>query len=168
MIKLFMNRGQIRLLNSKTTDLDWYYSKPCQKLKLAIHDLLFRTFVNPPSPLLSDTRSTNFPWCSYRPLSKVKLQSRHGHIKAHLHLASMIDLEQIGDSLEALWWLVSAIDPNILRGSGDLWMVLCHSMNACSVIWIPWGCGDTQTLPCATGCKNFGCEPPGETFTTYL
>ena len=35
-IKLFMNnRGQIRLLNSKTTDLDWFY----QKLKLAIRDL---------------------------------------------------------------------------------------------------------------------------------
>ena len=43
MIKLFMNRGQIRLLNSKTTDLNWYYSKPYQKLKLLIRNLLFTT-----------------------------------------------------------------------------------------------------------------------------
>ena len=28
-------------------------------------------------------------------------------------------------------------------------MVLCHSLNAGSVVGIPWGDGDTQTLPCA-------------------
>ena len=33
MIKLFMNRRQIRFLNSKTTDLDWYHSRYYQKLK---------------------------------------------------------------------------------------------------------------------------------------
>ena len=32
-IKLFMTRRQIRLLNSKTTDLDWYHSRYYQKLK---------------------------------------------------------------------------------------------------------------------------------------
>ena len=32
-IKLFVKMGQIRLLNSKTTDLDWYYSKYFWKLK---------------------------------------------------------------------------------------------------------------------------------------
>ena len=42
---------QIRLLNSKSTDLDWYYSKYFWKLKLLIHDLLFTTFMKPsPSP----------------------------------------------------------------------------------------------------------------------
>ena len=32
-IKLFMNRRQIRLLNSKTTDLDWDHSRYYKKLK---------------------------------------------------------------------------------------------------------------------------------------
>ena len=32
-IKLFMTRRQIRLLNSKTTDLDWYHSRYYEKLK---------------------------------------------------------------------------------------------------------------------------------------
>ena len=40
-IKLFVNREQIRLLNSKSTDLDWYYFRHQQKLKYIIHDLLF-------------------------------------------------------------------------------------------------------------------------------
>ena len=48
MIKLFMNREQIRLLNSKTTDLDWYYSRPNQKLKFLIRDLIFMLFVKTP------------------------------------------------------------------------------------------------------------------------
>ena len=33
------------LLNSKSTDLDWYYSKNNWKLKLLIRDFLFTTFV---------------------------------------------------------------------------------------------------------------------------
>ena len=45
MIKLFVNRWQIRLLNSKSTDLDGYYSRPYQKLKFLICDLLFVVFV---------------------------------------------------------------------------------------------------------------------------
>ena len=57
----------------------------------------------------------------------------------------------------------------ILGGGGNLWMVLCHSMNADSVVWIPWGGGDTQTIPYAKafvrtffthrwqGHKNFRC-----------
>ena len=36
------------LLSSKTTDLDWYYSRPFQKLKSVIRDLLYRTFVKTP------------------------------------------------------------------------------------------------------------------------
>ena len=36
---------QIRLLTSKSTDLDWYYSKHFWKLKLLIHDLLFMNFM---------------------------------------------------------------------------------------------------------------------------
>ena len=39
-MKLFVNREQIRLLNSKTTDLDWNYSGHHQKLKFLICDLL--------------------------------------------------------------------------------------------------------------------------------
>ena len=35
-IKLFVNRGQIRLLNSTPTDLHWCYSRHNQKLKLSI------------------------------------------------------------------------------------------------------------------------------------
>ena len=49
MIKLIVYMGQIRLLNSKTTDLDWYYSRSDQKLKLLIRNLLFTTFVETPS-----------------------------------------------------------------------------------------------------------------------
>ena len=48
-IKLFVNRGQIRLLDSKTTDLDWNYSRPQWKLKFLIRDLLFTTFVKNPA-----------------------------------------------------------------------------------------------------------------------
>ena len=47
-IKLFVNRGQRRILNRKTTDLDWYYFRHHQKLKFLIHDLLFMPFVNNP------------------------------------------------------------------------------------------------------------------------
>ena len=53
----------------------------------------------------------------------------------------------------------------ILGGYRDLQMVLCHSMNAGSVVGIPLGGGNTQTLPFAKefvwtfytqrqGCKN--------------
>ena len=43
-INLFVNRDQIRLLNGKSTDLEWYYFRYNQKLKslgllLAIHAL---------------------------------------------------------------------------------------------------------------------------------
>ena len=34
-------------------------------------------------------------------------------------------------------------------GGGDLEMILCHSMNADSMVGIPCGGRDTQTLPCA-------------------
>ena len=57
MIKLFMNWGQIMLLNSKTTDLDWYYSKYFWKL-----NSLFATYYSrplwtpaPPSNLAIDS-----------------------------------------------------------------------------------------------------------------
>ena len=51
-IKLFMNRGQIRLLNSrsKVTDLDFYYSRHNQKLKFLIGNLLFMPYVTSPTP----------------------------------------------------------------------------------------------------------------------
>ena len=39
-IKVLINRGQIRLVNDKTTDLDWYYSRHNQNLKFLIRDLL--------------------------------------------------------------------------------------------------------------------------------
>ena len=48
MIKLFVNRGQIRLLNNNITDLDLYFSRPNQKLRFLIHDLLFVPFVKNP------------------------------------------------------------------------------------------------------------------------
>ena len=44
MIKLFIKWVPIRLLNSKTNDLDWYYSRPNQELKFPIRDLLFTPF----------------------------------------------------------------------------------------------------------------------------
>ena len=53
MIKLFTNREQIRLLNSKSTDLDWYYFKHNWKLKLLIRNLLFTTCENLPWSLKS-------------------------------------------------------------------------------------------------------------------
>ena len=72
--------------------------------------------------------------------------------------------------LVARWsyiWVALALGPKILRDGCDLWVVFCHSMNAGSVVGIPWGGGDTQTLPYAKefvlknctqrqqGCKNF-------------
>ena len=49
-LNLFMNRKKVRFLNSKYTDLDWYYYRPYQKLKFLIRDLLFTTLVNTPPP----------------------------------------------------------------------------------------------------------------------
>ena len=46
MIKLLMNRWQIRLLNSEHIELDWYYLTPNKKLKFLIRDLLHMPCVN--------------------------------------------------------------------------------------------------------------------------
>ena len=43
------------LLNSKIIDLDWYYSRPNQKLKLLIRDLKLMPFVKKPH-CLSETK----------------------------------------------------------------------------------------------------------------
>ena len=64
-----------------------------------------------------------------------------------IFLNERLFLAFIGGSLESPWWLLLAFWPKILTGSRDLWIVLCHSMNAGSVVGIPWGGGDTQTLP---------------------
>ena len=48
-IKLFENREQIRLLKGKAADLNWYYSRHKQELKILIPDLLFMPFVKNPS-----------------------------------------------------------------------------------------------------------------------
>ena len=40
-----MNMQQIRLLNNKSTNLGWDYSRPYQKLKYLVRDLLLTTFV---------------------------------------------------------------------------------------------------------------------------
>ena len=60
MIKLFTNSEQIRLLNNKATDLDWYYSIHFWKLKLLIRDLLFKTF-DPISFMFMQLSSNNWP-----------------------------------------------------------------------------------------------------------
>ena len=52
-----MNRGQIRVLNDKTTDLDWYHSRLFWKLKFLIRDLLFTTFVKNPPGLYTKTNN---------------------------------------------------------------------------------------------------------------
>ena len=70
MIKPFTNRGQIRLLNSKITDLDWYYSRHHQKLKFLICDLLFTPLVKdslePRVYLNKDTVPGTLNWMRYR------------------------------------------------------------------------------------------------------
>ena len=53
----------------------------------------------------------------------------------------------IGGSLESPWWLLLAFCPKNLGGGGDVWLLFYHSMNAGSVVGIPWGGEDTQTLP---------------------
>ena len=45
MIKLFTNRENIRITNSKYTDLDWYYFWLYGKLKQRVRHLLFMTFM---------------------------------------------------------------------------------------------------------------------------
>ena len=47
-IILFMNRGQIRILNGKSADVDWNYSRHNHKLKHRVRYLLFMTFVKKP------------------------------------------------------------------------------------------------------------------------
>ena len=63
MIKLFTNIEQIRLLKSKSTDLDWYYSKHFWKLKLLIRDLLFATFMKNPRTLVALHRKPSTEIC---------------------------------------------------------------------------------------------------------
>ena len=48
-----MNREQISLLNGKTTDLDWYYSRYYGKLNSLFAELLFMTFVKKPADALT-------------------------------------------------------------------------------------------------------------------
>ena len=50
MIQLFTNREQIRLLNSKSTDLDWYCSKTFLETEIAYSWLTIRPLWTPPPP----------------------------------------------------------------------------------------------------------------------
>ena len=43
--------------------------------------------------------------------------------------------------------MVLGFSPQNLGGGRDIWIILCHSMNAGPVVEIPWGSRDTQTLP---------------------
>ena len=93
MIKLFTNREEIRLLNSKNTDLDWYYSKPYQKLKFFIGDLLFTTFVKKPC----DCSCINIcVGCSYT--SVLWIQKVHGRRFSWLCFMSL------SEKLRFLFW----------------------------------------------------------------
>ena len=87
--------------------------------------------------------------------------------KCHINVLS-VELV-IGGTLGSTLWLLLAFCPTVFGGGRNQWMVLCHFMNAASVLGIPWGGGDTQTLPYAkkkslnflhsqmTGRKNFAC-----------
>ena len=55
--------------------------------------------------------------------------------------------------------------PKILGGGGDLWKVLCHSMNAGSVVVISWGGGDTQNLMQKNSFERFTFTGTGNTKT---
>ena len=72
-IKLFTNREQIRILNSKSTDLDWYYSRLFGKLKRLIGDLLFATFVKYPPEYLTPANEVMFSQLSVCPREVVCL-----------------------------------------------------------------------------------------------
>ena len=72
-IKLFVNRKQIRFLNSKDTDLDWYYFWHHQKLKLFIRDILFTSFVKKPCDCFC---TEIYVCCSY--ISILSIQKVHG------------------------------------------------------------------------------------------
>ena len=68
--------------------------------------------------------------------------------------------------LQSTYWLLLAFCRKILGGVSNLSMVLCHSMNAGSMVGIPWCGGDTDILQYAKefvwllctyrlqGCKN--------------
>ena len=69
-IKLFMNRGQIRLRNGKTADLDCCYPRRNQKLKFLIRDLLM-LFVN-------STISVKVAW-------RMATHRSHSHLRRRYH-----------------------------------------------------------------------------------
>ena len=66
-IKLFVNRGQIRPLNSKSTDLDWRYSKLFWETEIAYLWLIIHDFCGKPpwySPLLLTSGGHHLETCS--------------------------------------------------------------------------------------------------------
>ena len=69
----------MRLLNSKSTDLDWYYSRHYRKLKQLVHELLFITFVNRPPPPLER-------FCGISDASTYQSGAHRTNLKLHLWL----------------------------------------------------------------------------------
>ena len=78
MIKLFVNSVQIRLLNGKTTDLDWYFSRHHHKLKFPVYDLLSKSFVKDSngeegqSYVATIVFLSQFPVCNPESVVKIK------------------------------------------------------------------------------------------------
>ena len=82
--------------------------------------------------------------CRMSPLQKAQVYMiENTKISKHLMQAEKW-LLALSSHLSGCFW--GFFCPKILGGGGDLRMVLCHSMNAGSVVGIPWGGGDTRTL----------------------
>ena len=76
--------------------------------------------------------------------------TEHTHTHTHTHTHMVVNkinlLVARSRHLSGCFWLFA---PKFLGGAGNLRMVLCHSMNAGSMVGIPWGGRGTQTLPYA-------------------
>ena len=100
---------------------------------------------------------------TWGPIPRIVLTSSCGHQSgwyasywnAFLSLNIFTELYEFCDKnylwLKDYWWLIGvtlgvplAFWPKILGGGMYLWMVLCHSMNAGSVVGIPRGGGNNQ------------------------
>ena len=140
MIKLFTHGGGgIRLLNSKSTDLDWYYSRPYGKLKLLIRKFTIHDLCEKPS---SKQRFKFYVRPGFQPLIMVKckkLQCMHidtfNKFSHFLHLSlscnSQWKLLNLSVIFVQSWNYIYAQKPNDLKISSvhSFWTQLCFNMN---------------------------------------
>ena len=136
----------ICFLNSKTTDLDWNYSRHNQKLKYLIRDLLFMSFVKKPSSWDGIPGMLVY-WESNNSLySSLELNRETLPLKARLHQASASTWRQLSnDASDSVlienngvapewgcnpFWSYPLLLPATKLRQGNVFTPVCHSVHS--------------------------------------